>query len=131
MGRCFIKSTRLTPHLFLLGWLKLSLVLLLDQLSRNRCFLVAPCHLIVRRLGSSNQEASLLAGKNTRIVLVPCCAWKCVPTANSGGKNISEVPGCHLLQHISSQCGSQKLLQGLVSHELTACLSVFNLFLTQ
>ena len=26
---------------------------------------------------------------------------------------------------------SQKLLQGLVSHELTAYLSVFNLFLTQ
>ena len=32
---------------------------------------------------------------------------------------------------MSSQWGSQKLLQGLVSHELTAYLSVFNLFLTQ
>ena len=47
--------------------------------------------------GSSNQEASLSAGKNTGIVLVPCCAWKCVPTAISGGVDISEVPGCHLL----------------------------------
>ena len=28
----------------------------------------------------------------------------------------------------SSQLGSQKLLQGLVSHELTAYLSIFNLF---
>ena len=32
---------------------------------------------------------------------------------------------------ISSQWGSQKLLQGLVSHEITAYLSVFDLFLTQ
>ena len=32
---------------------------------------------------------------------------------------------------MSSQWGSQKLLQGLVSHELTAYLSVFDLFLTQ
>ena len=44
---------------------------------------------------------------------------------------ISEVPGCHFLRQMSSQWGSQKLIQGLVSHELTAHLSVFNLFLTQ
>ena len=31
-GRCFITSTSLTPHLFLLGWLKLNLILLLGQL---------------------------------------------------------------------------------------------------
>ena len=48
-------------------------------------------------LGSSDQEASPSAGKNTRMVLVPCCAWKCVPTAISGGVDISEIPGCHLL----------------------------------
>ena len=30
--KCFITSTSLTPHLFLLGWLKQNLVLLLDQL---------------------------------------------------------------------------------------------------
>ena len=48
-------------------------------------------------LGSSDQEASPSAGKNTGIVLVPCCTWKCVPTAISGGVDISEVPGCHLL----------------------------------
>ena len=51
-------------------------------------------------LGSSYQEASPSAGKNTEIVLVP---WKCVPTAISGGVDISEVPGCHLLQQMSSQ----------------------------
>ena len=32
---------------------------------------------------------------------------------------------------MSSHWGSQKLLQGLVSHELTAYISVFNLYLTQ
>ena len=54
-------------------------------------------------LGSSNQEASLSAGKKTKVVLVPCHAWKCVPTAISGGVDISEVPGCHLLRQIISQ----------------------------
>ena len=49
------------------------------------------------KLGSSKQEASPSAGKNTGVVLVPCCAWKCVPTAISGDVDISEVPGCHLL----------------------------------
>ena len=56
--------------------------------------------------------ASLSAGNNTGVVLVPCSWWKCIPTtAISGGVNISEVPGCHLLQQISSKWGSQKLLQ--------------------
>ena len=49
------------------------------------------------KLGSSNQEASPSAGENTGIVLVPCHAWKCVPTAISGGVDISEVRGCYLL----------------------------------
>ena len=69
-------------------------------------------------LGSSHQEASPSAGKNTRIVLVPCHTWKCVPTAISGGVDISEVPGYHLLPGYL----------GFVSHELTAYLFVFNLF---
>ena len=37
------------------------------------------------------------------IFLVPCCAWNCVPTAFSGGVDISEVPECHLLQQMSFQ----------------------------
>ena len=41
------------------------------------------------KLGSSDQEASPSAGKNTRIVLVPCRTWKCVPTTISGGVDIS------------------------------------------
>ena len=51
-------------------------------------------------LGSSDQEASPSAGKNTGVVLVPCRAWKCVPTAISGGADISEVPGCYFLQQL-------------------------------
>ena len=55
----------------------------------------------VTELGSSDQVRS--AGKNTRKVLVPCCAWKWVPTAISGGVDISEVLWCHLLGQMSSQ----------------------------
>ena len=54
-------------------------------------------------LGSSDKEASPSAGRNTGIVFVPCCAWKCDPTAISSAMDIFEVPGCHLLQQISSQ----------------------------
>ena len=54
-----------------------------------------------------------------------------LPTAISGGLDIFQMPGCQLLWQMSSQSGLQKLLQGLVSHELTAYLSVFDPFLTQ
>ena len=55
------------------------------------------CGSKVTELRCSDQEASPSAGKNTRIVLVPCCAWMFVPTANFGGVDISKVPGFHLL----------------------------------
>ena len=55
------------------------------------------------KLGSVDQEVFTSAGKNTEIVLVPCLTWKCVFTVSSGGMDISEVPGCHLLQQMSSQ----------------------------
>ena len=48
-------------------------------------------------LGSSNQEPSPSAGKNTRVVLVLCHACKCVPRAISSGVDIFKVPECHLL----------------------------------
>ena len=35
------------------------------------------------KLGVCDQKASPSAGKNTRVVLVPCCTMKCVPTAIS------------------------------------------------
>ena len=49
------------------------------------------------KLASSNLEASPSEGKNIRIILVPCGACKCVPTAISGGANISEILRCYLL----------------------------------
>ena len=57
----------------------------------------------VTELGSSNQEASPSAGKNTGVVLVPCCAWKCALRAIFDNVDIAEVPRCHLLRHMSSQ----------------------------
>ena len=56
---------------------------------------------------------------------MPFRAWKCTPTAISGGVDISEV------RQMSSQWGSQKLLPVLMSHEVTAYPSAFYLFLTQ
>ena len=53
-------------------------------------------------IGSSDQEASPSAGKNSGVVLVACREWKCVPTAISVGVDISEVPG-YLLRQMSSQ----------------------------
>ena len=57
------------------------------------------------KLGSSDQEVSPSAGKNTGVVLVLCSAWKRAwkPTAISSDVDISEVPGCHLLQQMCSQ----------------------------
>ena len=54
-------------------------------------------------LGSNDQETSPSTGKNTGVLLVPCRTWKCVPTAISGGVNVSEVPECYLLRQMSSQ----------------------------
>ena len=59
------------------------------------------------KLGSSDQEAPPSAGKNSRVVLVPSCSLKCVPTAISGGADISGVPLGHMLRQVSSQLGSQ------------------------
>ena len=46
---------------------------------------------------SSYQEASPSTGKNTGVVLVPCCAWTCVPAAISCAVDISMITGFHLL----------------------------------
>ena len=82
-------------------------------------------------LGSSDQEGHSLAGDNTVVVLVPFRAWKCVPAAIFGGVDISEFPESHFLRQMSSQWESQKLHPGLVSHELMANLSEFDLFLVK
>ena len=49
----------------------------------------------------------------------------------SDGVDISEVRGCHLIRQMISQWRLQKIFQELVSHELIAYVSVFDLFLTQ
>ena len=53
-------------------------------------------------LESSNQEAFPSAGKNTRVVLRPCCTWKCPSTAISFGVDIPEAPEFHLLRQMFS-----------------------------
>ena len=55
------------------------------------------------KVGSSHQGASPSAGKNTRVVSVPCLWMKCVYAAISGSVDISEVPGWNLLRQMSSQ----------------------------
>ena len=46
---------------------------------------------------SNDQDTSPSAGKITKVVFVPCCVWKCVPTAPTGCVNILKVCGCYLL----------------------------------
>ena len=54
---------------------------------------------------------------------------KSVSPAVSVGVDISKFPGCYLLHQMGSRRGSQKLLQALVSQELTAYLSDSDLLL--
>ena len=49
-----------------------------------------PPHSKKTELGRRDQEVSLLAGKNTEIVLVPCHLWKCVPKAVFAGARKSQ-----------------------------------------
>ena len=55
------------------------------------------------KCGSSDQEASPSESKNARVVLLPCCGWKFVLTTISSSVDISNAPGCHLLQQMSSE----------------------------
>ena len=45
------------------------------------------------KLGSSNQEGSPSAGKNSVVVLVQCHAWNCAPITISSDVDIFEIPG--------------------------------------
>ena len=58
------------------------------------------------KLGSSNQEAPPSAGKNTKVVLVACSCMEVHPYSYFWWcMVIAGVPGCHLLQQMSSQWG--------------------------
>ena len=67
-------------------------------------------------LESSNQKASPSGGKDTGVVKVPCCAWKCAPTVISDGVNVPEDLGCYLSSQMHFQWGSQNIVQGFVPH---------------
>ena len=116
--------------MLILPWLSLTwpVTLRIQELVFSGCNVLP--NIKETELGSSNQEASPLADKNNRVVLVPCHAWKCVPIAISSGVDVSEVPESHLLGLISSDWGSQKLRWPSVSwtHSLPFAS---NLFLTQ
>ena len=77
-------------------------------------------------LRNSDQEAFPSAGKNTVIVLAPCHAWKCVPTALSGSIGISNVFGCQFLHKIDEfsvrVTKVTSRIEGSVSQRLTAYL---------
>ena len=45
------------------------------------------------KLGSNDQEASPPAGKDSGVVLVQCCALKCVPAAISSGVDVHKFLG--------------------------------------
>ena len=54
-------------------------------------------------LKSSDSEASPSVDKNSRVVLVPCSCMEVHPCRYFWGVDISEIPGCHLLQQMSCQ----------------------------
>ena len=70
----------------------------------NRYFLVALCRLIAKRPNLEVMTKRLLHQQLEIPGQFQCHvrAWKCVPTATSGGVDISEVPGCHLLRQMNS-----------------------------
>ena len=77
--------------------------------SRNRCFLVTLCCLIVRLSNLKVTNKRLLHQKEKILGWIycldvhglPCCAWKCIPTSISGGMDIPKV------LKMNSQRGSQ------------------------
>ena len=79
------------------------------------------------KLGSRDQEASPSAGKTIGVVLVSYSRMEVRPYSYFRWCSYGCV-NSEILRQTSSYRESQKLLQGLVSHELTAYVSIFNLF---
>ena len=80
------------------------------------------------KLGSSNQEVSPSAGKNTRVVLVPCLRMEVRPYSYFQWYGYFWGPCLSFVMTDEFSMSVTKIIQGLVSHELTAYLSIFNLF---
>ena len=83
---------------------------------RDRCFLVALCHLIVRQ-PSSKEEASPSAVKHSGVVLVPCLAMEVCPYRYFWWYRYFWDPYVSFFATDEFSIGLQKLLQGLVSHD--------------
>ena len=81
-------------------------------------------------LGTSDQEASPSAGKNSVVVLVRCRAWKC-PYSYFRWCEHFWGPWVSFVTTDEFSVRVKKLFRGSVSHELTAYLSGFDLFLAQ
>ena len=92
----------------------------------SRCFLV-PSNSKETELGSSDQEASPSAGKNTGVVLMPCSHMEVRPYSYFWWCQYLWGPWVSFLTTDELSVGVTKV-QGLVSHELAAYLSIFNLF---
>ena len=82
------------------------------------------------KLGSSYKEASPSAGKNTGVVLVPCCSWNC-PSSYFRWCGYFWGPWVSFVMIDGFSVRVTKISWGLVFHQLTACISVFDQFLTQ
>ena len=96
--------------------------------SRNGCILVALCHLITER---PSLEVATKRLPHQQVKIPVMLRMKYDLAAISSDADTFEVSRCPLLQQVSSQCGAQKLLQGLVSHEITFYLFDLDFFLTQ
>ena len=79
-------------------------------------------------LGSSDHEASPSAGKNTGVVLVPCLRMEVCPYSYFRWCGYFWGAWVSFVRTDEFSVRVKKLLQGLVSHELTAYLSIFNQF---
>ena len=58
---------------------------------RNRCFLIALYHLILRI-----PNLKVVNKRLFQYCTLPCTTWKCASIAISNGVSISRIPGCHV-----------------------------------
>ena len=80
------------------------------------------------KLGSSNQEVFPSAGKNTRVVSVPCLCMEVRPYRYFQWYGYFWGPYLSFVTADEFSVSVTKIIQGLVSNEPTAYLSIFNLF---
>ena len=79
-------------------------------------------------LGSSDQEDSPLAGKNTGVVLVPCSRMKLRPCSCFRWSGYFRGPWMLFVTTDEFSVKVTKITLRLMSHELIAYFSIFNLF---